>query len=99
MSHQCLLTVSTKYTALYAARPPTKPMFSLEESIAQHFEVLDEPLTNDEIRAAAKRMKNRHFKSKLCRELTSKRGATKRAAFQAKEQCRSPVGLNTRGWH
>jgi hypothetical protein len=57
MSHQRLSNVSTEYTALYAARPPSKPMFSLEESIAQHFEVLDSPLTNDEIKAAAKRMK------------------------------------------
>jgi hypothetical protein len=58
MSHQRLTTVSTKYTALYAAQQPTKPMFSLETSIAQQFEVADDPLTNDEIRTAAKRMKS-----------------------------------------
>jgi Reverse transcriptase (RNA-dependent DNA polymerase) len=44
--------------ALYAAQQPTKPMFSLETSIAQQFEVADDLLTNDEIRAAAKRMKS-----------------------------------------
>jgi exonuclease III len=58
MSHRRHTTVSTKYTALYAAQQPTKPMFSLKTSIAQQFEVVDEPLTSDEIRAAAKRMKS-----------------------------------------
>jgi hypothetical protein len=58
MSHQRLTTVSTKYTTLYAAQQPNKPMFSLETSIAQQFEVVDEPLTDEEIRAVAKRMKS-----------------------------------------
>jgi hypothetical protein len=35
MSHHHLATVSTEYTALYAAQPPpVKPMFSLETAIA-----------------------------------------------------------------
>jgi exonuclease III len=88
MSHQRLSTVSTEYTALYAAHTPTKPMFSLEESISKNFEVADGPLSSDEIRAAAKRMKagkapgpNRFRSDTVRRWAHAEEGTTDAACF------------------
>jgi endonuclease/exonuclease/phosphatase family metal-dependent hydrolase len=57
MSHKQLTRVSDEWTELYGWRTMPRPMFSLDASIAMHFEVRDDALTNDELRQAGKRMK------------------------------------------
>jgi exonuclease III len=57
MSHQKLKTVSDTWEALYREQQLTKPMFDLSASTDLKFKVLDSPLTEGELRAAAKRMK------------------------------------------
>jgi exonuclease III len=57
MSHLRLKKVSDTWEELYRKQQMAKPMFDLSASIDQKFKVLDEPLTDDELRWAAKRMK------------------------------------------
>jgi exonuclease III len=57
MSRRVLTNVATEWSNLYSEKVLAKPMFPLDASMDLNFVIPDDPLTVQEIRTAAKRMK------------------------------------------